>query len=344
MQTYWGAGSKNADVEFEKSFGTEVKHEEVYYDPRLGIDNRARIGKSQMLAKQSIDTSTGGAGTAGFAMIPVSVIMEVIDQTRAETPLVEMFARRANRGMTHDFNKLTAKGGANFRFEDGALPDDEDTYDRASVPIKFGYSVGRVTGPSIAGWMSTGRGSAVAQDLAVKTQAIKELEENTIINGDLSTNPEEYDGLIQGISTNTTNLSGVAVTLADIRAEIATTFNAFGRVTLAVTDASTHNYVKGLLQDFQRQPAPPAEGLKFGIPGAFQFDELTFIKSQYMPTTSAARRILCLDMRYIYMAVLLDVTYQELAQTNDSNKYMLKVYEALVLTYEGSSSQIYGIL
>ena len=163
-----------------------------------------------------------------------------------------------------------------------------------------------------------------------------------IINGDLTTNPEEPDGMIQLISTNSTSISA-SVTLVDIRAEIATTFNANGAVTLAVTDASTHNYIKNLLMDFQRQPAPPAEGLPFGIPGGFQFDELSFIKDRFMPTTSGSRRIMILDVRYIFMAVLQDVTYEELAKTNDSNKYMLKEYIAFVMTFEGSSAQITSI-
>ena len=145
------------------------------------------------------------------------------------------------------------------------------------------------------------------------------------------------------ITTNATNLSSTPVTLADVRAEFATTFNAFGYPGLCVTDASTHEYIKGRLHAYLRQPAPPAEGMPFGIPGAFFYGQANFVKNTFMPTTSNSRRILFLDMNWIYMAVLQEVTYQELANTNDSNKYMLKVYEALILTYEGACAQIYGI-
>ncbi len=181
--------------------------------------------------------------------------------------------------------------------------------------------------------------NAMQLDLAAKTQSLKELEEDTIINGDLTTYSTEFDGLITSITTTATAISDY-VTLADIDTTLATDFNNRGMITLAVTDAATHFYIKSLLRQYQRQPAPPAEGLPFGIPGTFMYDTVNFIKSQFMPTSTGSRRILFLDMRYVYMAVLQDVTYEELAKTNDSNKYFLKVYEALVLTYEGAMSQL----
>lgn len=348
MNNYFGTQGPNTSSQaaeaYKKTFG-DLPNETTYYDPWNGIDKRSELGKKLIdLRKASIDTGTGGAGTAGFAMIPVFVMPQTIDRTRALTPIVELIPRLSNRGMTHDYNALTAKGGANFRIEDAALPEDTDTYDRETISMKYGYSVGRVTGPAIAGWRSwPDRGDALSQDLVVKVRALRELEENTIINGDNGTNPQEFDGFIQLISTNATNLSSTPVTLADIRAEFATTFNAFGLPTLCVTDANTHEYIKGLLHAYLRQPAQPTEGMPFGIPGAFYYSQANFIKSQYMPTSSNSRRILFLDLNWIYMAVLQDVTYQELANTNDSNKYMLKVYEALILTYEGACSQIYGI-
>ena len=295
----WSAGpSESAEVIFDRGFGGALQVEKdnfggesaLYYDPFVEFDKRpeickAMIEKAVKLQKQSIDTQTGGAGTAGTALIPVYVDPQVVDRTRRLTPLTELFPRRAVRGLTYDYIPLTAKGGAAWNFEDASQPDQVDTYTRNSVAIKYLYAVGRVTGPSIAAMR--GFIDPTQLDLAVKTQSIKEAEEDMIINGDASTNPEEPDGMIQLISSNTTAISA-SVTLVDIRAEIATTFNANGAVTLAVTDASTHNYIKNLLMDFQRQPAPPAEGLPFGIPGSFQFDELTFIKDRFMPTTSGS--------------------------------------------------------
>jgi len=341
MAYFGNPGKVDAEYAFEKSFGTSVSNDETYYDPWMGIDKRKEIGK-HLLEKATITTTTGGAGTAGYALIPVWVDPQVVDRTRRLTPLVELIPRRAVKGTTYDYNVLTAKGGAAFLGEDAALADQDDTYDRASIAIKYLYAVGRVTGPAIAGMR--GFNDALSMDLQVKIASVKEAEENEIVNGNTTTNPNGYQGLIQTISTNTTDLSSNYVTLTNIRTELATTFNANGLVTLCVTDAATHNYIKGLLMDYQRFVERPTDSdMPFGIPDAFMFDGVTFIKDRYMPTTSNSRRILFLDMRYIFMAVLQEMTYEELAKTNDSSKYMLKVYEALVVTFEGAMSQIYGI-
>ena len=341
MAHFGNPGRVNAEYAFEKSFGTAVSNDETYYDPWMGVDKRKEIGQ-HLLEKASVSTTTGGAGTAGYALIPVWVDPQVVDKTRRLTPLVELIPRRATKGTTYDYNVMTAKGGAAFLGEDAPLADQTDTYDRATIAIKYLYAVGRVTGPAIAGMR--GFNDALSMDLQTKIRSVKEAEENEIVNGNTTTNPNGYQGLIQTISTNTTDLSSAYVTLTIIRTELATTCNANGIVTLAVTDAGTHNYIKGLLMDYQRFIERPTDAdMPFGISDAFMIDGVTFIKDRYMPTTSNSRRILFLDMRYLFMAVLQEMTYEELAKTNDSNKYMLKVYEALVVTFEGAMSQIYGI-
>lgn len=348
MQGYFSkqlleADGSDASTIFDKSFAGVLAHEEVYYNPWTKKDKSELIGKALLQkAGASITTTTGGAGTAGYALIPVWVDTNIVDRTKYETPIRAMIPRMACKGMTYDYNVRTAKAGASWKTEDGSYADDVDTYDRASVGIKFGYSIGRLTGPAIAAMR--GYVDAQALDLDSKTQALFELEEDTIINGDATTYPTEYNGLINTITTNTTNLSSTSPTLAKIRTELATCYQAKGKIVLAITDAFTHNYIKGLLMDFQRQPAPPSVGLPFGIPDAFSFDGVNFIRSQFMPTTSGSRRILFLDPRYIFMAVLQDITFKERSTLNDSVGYALSVYEALVVTFEACMSQMYGIL
>ena len=43
------------------------------------------------------------------------------------------------------------------------------------------------------------------------------------------------------------------------------------------------------------------------------------------------------------MRTLLDVTYEKLAKTNDSDKFMLKTYEALICKNTAFSSSVTGI-
>jgi len=335
------------DKLFDKTFeGIETSDDvhgglsKEYYNPWMGV-NLTKSLVDNFVQKSSIDSQTGGPGTAGTALVPVYPDSTIVDRTAKQVPLRMLFPRRAIKGLTYDFIPLKAKGGAVFAAENGAIADQVDTYDRESIPIKFAYAKGRISGPAIAGMR--GFIDPTQLDLSVKTTSLMELEEDTIINGDASTNPEEYNGLITTISSNTTQVSGFP-TLAGIRAEFATSFNNQGNVDLAVTDAATHNYIKGLLLDIQRNVEVVRQGeLGFGIPDAFRFDGVLFIRDRFMPTTSTARRILFLDMRYIFMAVLQDMTYEEKASENDTFVYMLKEYLALAVTHEAACTQMYDI-
>jgi len=323
----------NAGQIDKDSFGGYSKE---YYNPMNRVVNRMDI------AKASIDTQTGGAGTAGTALVPVYPDPNVVDRTVRQTPLRNIVPRRAVKGLTYDYIPLTSKGGAFWAAENGSLGVVEDSYDRVSVGIKFLYAKGLISGPAIAAMRGFIDPSQL--DLGVKTMSIYEAEEDALINGDSSTYPLEPNGLIKSITTNTTDRSGGYPTLALIRAELATTFNAKGFPTIAVTDATTHNYIKGLLLDLQRQVSNPSEAvLGFGIPDAFEFDQLMFIKDIFMPTGASAKRILFLDMRYIFFAVLQDLTYEEKYTDQDGYVYILKEYLTVVNTFEAASSQMYGI-
>lgn len=319
------------------SFGGQSKE---YWNVWTRVNKSTEILKN--LAKDtSITTQTGGAGTAGTAMVPVTVDSQIVDRTVKETPLRVMIPRRACRGLTYDYIPLTAKGGAYFGLEGNALADVADTYTRVSVPIKFLYAKGRVTGPAIAAMR--GFIDPQALDLQVKTASIAEKEESAIINGDLATTPEEFNGLIKLITTNTTNMSSTLPTLAQLRAEYTTSYNANGQVVVSVTDKTTHSYVKSLLFEVQRNVEPATGILSFGIPDAFVLDGVMWITDKFMPTGSNAKRVLNLDMRYLFMAVLQDLTYEEKASENDTYVYLLKEYLALVLTHEASCTMMYGI-
>jgi len=338
----------NADEAFEKSFGsTGVSNDEVYYDGGFGfVDKRQDMAESWIEKAPSFvmgatdAAGTGGAGTASSAFSPVYVDPAVVDLTRKQTPLVELIPRRAVRGKTVDFNQLTAKAGAKWKLEDASLDEDVDTYDRVSRQVKFAYSVGRLTGPAV---MTSRHFIDIrALDVRVKTIALRELEENTILNGDVTTYSTEYDGLINAIDTNSRSLSAAEITLGDIRTENDTIFDASGNNNLNVMQATTHSYMKGLLMDFQHYVDKSVD-LPFGISGSFSIDGVNHIKSRFLTGADSSREFLCLTRESWEMGTLLDATYEELAKTNDSNKFMIKAYEVLCDKAEKFNSQLTSV-
>jgi len=62
-----------------------------------------------------------------------------------------------------------------------------------------------------------------------------------------------------------------------------------------------------------------------------------------MPNTAQKRVFLVLDMSVIELRVLQDVVMQELAVTNDSNKFMVKVYEVGICKAEQFCAKIINL-
>lgn len=331
-----------AGYAFDSGFGKMgVVEGETYYSPMQGIDKRKDMAKTYAANIQkapSIGHTTGGTVTA-YGLMPSFFDPAVVDRTVRQTPLVRLLPRRAVRGRAYVYNAVTAKAvptagtaGEGFKGDDAALADDVDTRTAVSTVMKFAYVIGRVTGPAL----SSGEGflNLLAEDIRVKTAAMNEILENEIINGATATNALGFNGLRAAITTNTTANGGAAITLDQIRDDMNTMFEANGNVDLVVSDGSTHNTIKGLLMDFQRNVERPSPEMTFGIPDSFMFDGALFIKDRFMPTTAASREIMYLDLRYVFLAVLQDVTFEELAKTNDSQKYMLKWYGSLIVTAE----------
>jgi len=366
-------GNINVKSAYAHSFGA-LPDETKYVDPwATGADMRKNL--NEVLAKglaqmKALNTTAGGGGTAGYAMVPVYVDPRVVDTTRKETPLVELISRVTNQGMTAEYNKITAKGGAFVAAQDAALNETNDTYDRASEDIKFLYAVGRVTGQMQAampaymleGFQPAGGGlgtstfgnvsvpNAKQLEVLMKARELRELEEDLIINGDDDDDANEFNGIVDLQSTtNQVDLGATALTLDDIDTAILYAIQDGGRPNLAVASPSVVKDIRKLYRDTYRySPSDMAGGtLPFGIPAAIvletQAGSVPVIFSRFMSDTSGAKQIFFLDMRWIEMRVLQDMTYEDLAHTNDSQKFMLKIYECLIMRNPAFNSFIDNI-
>src|SRR3990167_7525479 len=335
-------GNAEADYVFEQGFGKMgIMNDEIYYDPIHGIDKRIEMGKAYvqtLITKApSISSTTGGTVTV-YGLMPSFIDPQIVDRTVRETPLVRMTPRKAVRGRSYVYNALTAKNGAAFLGDEAPLAEDVDTRTATSTTMKYLYAVGRITGPALASGL--GHINLLAEDLRVKTASMNEALENEIINGAVATNANGFDGLRAAITTNAPSSAGAAITLDNLRTDFNTSFEANGLIDLVVTDGSTFNVIKGLLMDFQRNVEQPSGLMNFGIPAAFMFNGALFIKDRYMPTAAGSHEILYLDTRYFFLAVLQDMTFEELAKANnDSNKYYLKWYGALIVNFEATMVQ-----
>lgn len=332
------------------------------YDKRKDI-GESMIGEGYTFRKAlSTTLSTYAAGTLPV-LIPVYVDPEIVDLTRRATPLVELIPRVTNYGKQADYNQITSIGTAQALAEDSSVTEQNDAYTRRSVSIRYLYSVGRVTGPMFAAskqyLASGGYVDAVSLEVKNKTLALKRLEEAMILLGDSQTNWVEpvnsttiiaansYDGLwnlisnanscnLGGSTSYRTDLAGVAISLTAIRTAIRTCRTAGGEPNLVVTDYGTYDAIKALIQDQLRYVSTTT--IAWGIT-TVSFEGLPIIASRFLSTAAGAgsgvpgdaRSMFFLDTNVIEMRVLQDVSYEELAKTNDAIKFMLKCYETLVV-------------
>jgi len=306
--------------------------------------------------------STYSAGTLPV-LIPVYVDPEIVDLTRRATPLVELIPRVTNYGKTADYNQITTIATAQVLAEDAALTEQNDSYTRRSISMKYLYSVGRVTGQMFAAskqyLSSGGYVDALSLEVKNKTLALKRLEEAMILLGDSQTNWTEpvnsttmtaansYDGIYNlvtdanscskgGSSSYKTDMGGAAIGISNIRTGIRTCRTAGGEPNLMVCDYATYDAIKALIQDQLRYVSTTS--IAWGIT-TVSFEGIPIIASRFISTTAGtgsgvpadSRSLFVLDTNVIEMRVLQDVSYEELAKTNDSIKFMLKCYEALVV-------------
>jgi len=366
VQNAFTGSTEGLDMQdaYSKSFA-HLTHKTKYWDPTTGVDLRLEAGF------KATTTTQGGAGTAGYAMIPVYLSPMIVDQSRKRTPLVELFPRVTNLGMYADYNNITAKGAGFTAAEDGAFTETDDTIDRNSVPIKFLYSVGRVTGPALAGqpafvlqgFQGTGSGlggsafsnvsapNAMQLRILTAARAIKELEESLIVNGDASSDATEFSGIVKLQSTtNVVDLSTTALTYDHIETAVQYAFDDGGIVKLAVgSSAAVRDVRKIILDTFRYSPSDiPGGVLPFGVPSAVLLQTLVgpvpLIPSMYLSNVSGAKQIYFLDTDFIEMRVLQDMTYERLGKNNDSDKFFLKIYECFVMKNPAFNAFIDNIL
>lgn len=346
------------ELSYQLSFGN-LPNKTVYLDRLAGIFDQAKSIDKREEIKALTTTSplfaigTSYSGTSGSipVLVPTIVDSQLYDLTFRATPLASgLLPRVTNNGLFADYIRRTALPAAKWKGETAALASAESTYDRLAQPVKFCYAVGELSGPLMVA-------SKIWQDaLRIETEAqyrsLRELEENTIINGapsasDVSggvTDAQAFSGLITLISTNKTDKTAAAITLQNLRDGIRTIREAKGEPDLIVTDYYTLDSIKGLIQDLLRYPAPTGN-VAFGIE-TIVFEGVPIVPDLFMPTTNNARELHILTVRKqgnIQLRVLQEATFEELAKTADTYKFMIKEYFTMIIVQETWCYRWYGL-
>lgn len=335
---------------------SSVELKSKFDNVRVGIANHLVSVRPDLKAKynpeiKSFGATIGGTGTSDSVMNPIYLDRDIVDTSRKRTPMRSLIRRVTNMGIKAVYNTITAKHTAAFQSEYEALSVSDLTPERTSKDIKIirvsGYTSGfaQASVPSFnldsiggsssefGGFTSAVGSNAMDINVLTATRAMQEFEENSIFNGNATSNTKAFDGIVALQSTtNSVDATGRDIELDDLDTAYFKAYSAGGRPNVAVCDVTTYSRIKSLLQ---------AKGgfLEYKDLGAYGFkalmvkagdEDIPIIPSQYLTTTSASRSLYMLDLSVWEMRVLLDMTFQPLAQVDDGNKFMIKMYECLI--------------
>lgn len=362
-----GKTDVNPQSAYLKSFGmTRMAPETRYQDVLKGFDMRENIQKSYIENMEAsvkalgptAPNNTGQGGTG--VLVPIYPDSRIVDISRKHTPAREIIPRVSNMGLSADYNRITAKGAAVTAQPDAALSEADNTYARASEPIKFIYSVGRILGPSqaaippyvLGGAQPDGGlyGSSGFQDLSAPNgmqlevlthaRALMEKEEDLIFNGNSGSDATEFDGLIALQSTTnqvdvTSAGSGGYLQWSDVEQAIEYAYEDGGRPNVAFASPGALVRLRAIVEDkFRYQPSNMSDSLSWGVSPALVLETMVgsipVYPSRFLDNTAGSQQIWFIDTDVVEMRVLQDITFERLAKTNDSEKFMLKEYVCLI--------------
>lgn len=339
---------------YDQSFGglldektgmvTKLPDRTRYWDPMKGINKIPDLVTRKMAWTQKSVNTAATSGTAGYAMIPLAYDPRVVDITRLYTPLLGIIPKVTNLGLTANYYRTTSRSKVGmWGNEQGAIKEQDDTRELVNATMKFCRISGKVTG--VARVASAHFIDAMTEEILNKTQSMNEELEDTIVNGNASTNPLEHDGLITSCSANNTNMNNDPITLTDVKTLIADCYMDKGHPNLIITDPYTAQSLESQMMDFIRYTNPYktiAWGLETLTINSI-VGPIPVLPSQFMPTTAGQRRLLCVDTNNLERRVLLDLAFEQLGKTEDAEKFYLKTYTTMVNKFPEGMGQLYGI-
>lgn len=275
-------------------------------------------------------------------------------------PIQAMIPVEANKGKVAawDFMGPYDFGSAAFGAEDPNLQESTITSYNRTATIKYMYSVGRLTkAVKLAGLAQVPVRDIKAIRVDSAQEALRELRERRMLgvtsdvtnttNAFTAADANEYAGMYELITNNTgsaptktwVDVSSSSVdTYGEIMSYLDTTYNYMVRMkmrpNLAICDYKTFGIIRRGLSEYFRYNAESQEL----IPGVSKLT-LTFPNSGGIPlvphmflnqTTGAYGSLFLLDTQMFARRVLWQDTYEELANINTSDKFVISAAEVLI--------------
>ena len=276
----------------------------------------------------------GVSGAAGIREDLQAVAKIVVP---LDTPLRNRFPRFKGNGRAHSWTKLTSLGTGGGAFAENGRPNTTDSlYVQVSAPYKQVGNDLAVTDMMIAAGATFQ--DVLAEQRKAKIRKTMLDEENLLINGD-NTNPLEFDGLIQQITTNVTTAT-TALTLDMLNDSMAAMYTAGGSPSSIILGTREKNKLNKSLFSQIRYTNNSSEKRDFGGLSIQKLDtdfgEVDLIVSRFLAPAVGLSTCLLLDERSllddgenIQIRELIPLSYKVLGF--NSTAYEEIIFESMVL-------------
>lgn len=326
----------------------------VVHDAFRGIDHR-KVFARVIRAKGVLDSTT--------AIIHATTDQQVLDYIRKRTPLQELIPTETNRGKVAKWDLLTSRNAGGPVVETvSSVTAQTDTYTSPSVNCILWLEAGGWTDFNLLALASQyPPRDARALSIRNKLNLMAEEWECELLNGNLSSafsNADaRYDGAnfsagfcgLKIMALNSSELwagllinskGGNEVTATDINNMLTNAADNNIFYNLAVTDGTTHDYLRSLAMSHVRYTDPVGE-IVYGIQGIRWNHPQTvcnIIQSDYMPNLAGYRQIVFMDTTKLAQRLLLDSTVELLAKVAPQQTFMVKKFGTLIDKYDPGSN------
>lgn len=334
---------------------------------------REKINKYTETYLDQIQKAESTTSTAGAALMHVIADEAVTYLYKRPYPFQTLIPVAANKGKTAAWDSIGPyeMGSAAFGAEDPSLTESDIVAHTRTDTIKYMYAVGRLTkAVKLAGLAQIPARDIKAIRIDTAQDAMRSLRERSMLgvtrdvanttNAFTSAAANEYKGAYELITSNTAgnpttgdqcwiDVSGSSVdTYGEIMTYLDKTYNymvLYGmQPNLALCDYKTFGLIRRGLAEYFRYTG---EGQEL-IPGVSKLT-LTFPNAGGLPlvphpflrmTTGAYGCIFLIDTRMFERRILWQDTYEELANINTSDKFVISAAETLIekSDVDGSSS------
>lgn len=320
----------NPDDPFNSSPDPFIKryNGKIYYDPWEGIDYRPNPWLKMNRAVERAIWSYATSSQTVPTVLPTFLDSGYVYTVPSDAPAFAAIPHKASLGGQESYVRVTALGAPTTYFvAQDATPDPvTGTPARVNKDKKIAQTWGGVTGFMRAAGENFKDMLAESHRERLTGLLTNGLEDG-ILNGDGSGNNMEGILTQQG-TTNNVDKNSSAVTLADIQNALRMAWNAGGDLEsfgFAITDYITYDYIKNLLMEYLGYVNVDNYDLPWGLK-TYSVQGVPFIRSRKMPTTANVKKVVFIDRRYTYIAVLTDVTTELYGKVKDQQDFAIKFY------------------